>query len=239
MLKNYFLIAVRYLTKYKTYSFINILGLSIALVPVILTILFVGYEFSYDKFNKNCERIYRVTQTMEHPTSLINFQTSATPMMPSPLAQAMKDAFPEVQYAVRISKQEDIVYKGDDKFEEDNIFYADPDILKMFSFKIISGDANTALSDPFSVALSESMARKYFGNSDPLNKTIRTKRNYDLTVKVVYQDLPENSHFRPDFIIPISRIVGQRSVMFQGASDWGFSRFYTYFMLKKMHPLRL
>lgn len=230
MINNNFRVAIRYLAKHKIYSFINIFGFSIALVPVILTILYVNYEFSYDKFNKNYGRIYRVAYEDSFQNNIA--QSAATP---SPLAAAMKNEFPEIEEVVRIQRGQDIIYRDEEKFEEKNIYYADPEILKVFSFEMIKGNSATALSDPFSVIISKSMTEKYFGNNNPLGKTLKTKSAQELTVRGVYKDFPKNSHIYPEFIIPISKILGINSEMsrISSAGSWGMRRLYTYFMLKE------
>ncbi len=230
MLKNYFIIAFRNLARHRIFSFINIFGFSIALVPVILTILYANYEFSYDKFNKNYKRIYRVAFEDK-----ISGNDAISAMTPIPLAAAMKNEFPETETAARIQRGQDVVYRNDEKFEEKDIYYADPEIFKILSFEMIKGNPASALSDPFSVVISNSMAKKYFGNINPLGKTLKTKRAYYLTVKGVYKDFPKNSHLCPDFIIPISKILSASNDMqrFSGASAWGMRRLYTYIMLKE------
>jgi len=227
MLKNYFLVAFRYLAKYKVYTFINISGFSIALVPVILTFLYASYEFSYDKFIKNYDRIYRVVSEDQ-----IDGKTYFSHMTPGPLAETMKAEFPQIECAVRTSQGSDIVYRGNDKFEEKNILFADPEILNMFSFAMLKGSSAAPLTDPFSVVLSESMAKKYFGSVNPVGKTIRMKQMYEMTVRGVFKDRPENSSMDPGFIIPISNIAGEKSLIAQNATAWGFWRYTTYFMVK-------
>ena len=228
MIKNYFTVAYRYLMKYMVYSLINIIGFSIALVPVLLTILYVNYEFSYDKFHKNYQNIYRVTLGKEH---------GRTPMTPTPLAEAMKAEFPEIESVVRITDSEGYIIVDNNKFLEKNIFYADPSIFQVFTFEMLKGDAARAISDQFSIALSESMAKKYFGNLNPLGKAIMFKNGDEMIVKGVYKDFPGNSHFNPDFLMNISKVIGERTALGNNAYPWGFWRVFTYFRLKDKCPI--
>jgi putative ABC transport system permease protein len=230
MLKNYFQIAFRYLTKYKVYSFINIFGFSIALVPVILTFLYIAYEFSYDKYNTNFDRIYRVVVEEKYYDRI-----EQSPIVPNPLAAAMKAEFPEIEHAVRIRNfSESFSFNGKNYLEE-NVIFADPGIFEVFSIDMIEGNTNTVLSDPYSIVLSESMAKKYFENKNPVGKTIHCGHEGDLIVKGVFKDIPKNSHFIIDFLIPAALLNDQKSItgISNDPTAWGFGMFYTYFLLKK------
>jgi putative ABC transport system permease protein len=227
MLKNYFLIAFRYLTKYKIYSFINIFGFAIALVPVFLTYLFITYEFSYDKHNENSDRIYRIIAENKSSQGV-----TSSGILPNPLASLLKAECPEIENSARMrSVSEQISYKDKNYIEKD-VLYADPEIFQIFSFDVIYGAA--ALSDPYSILVSKSMAKKYFNNENPLGKTLKAAGRYDLTVKGVYKDIPKNSHFGANFIIPISLTGGTRvyGEVFD-KNSWGFSVYFTYFLLRK------
>jgi putative ABC transport system permease protein len=233
MFKNYITISIRHLLKYKTYSFINIFGFSIALVPVILTYLYVMYEFSYDKYNSNFDQIYRVvTEYKDYG------KTGQSGIVPNPLAKAMQSELPEIEYAGRMRASSAKISYNDENNHEQYIMNADPEILKIFSFKFLSGNPGTALDDPHSILFSGSMAEKYFGKENPLGKTIFLNDIYPLTVKGIFQDIPKNSHFSANFIIPVSLFYGSSStsnIFGQqiNSNAWGFSVFFTYIQLRK------
>ncbi len=230
MLKNYFRIAYRNLVKYKVYSFVNIIGFSIALVPVVLTILYVLNEFSYDKYNKNYDRIYRVVQEYKSYGKTIK-----SGIMPNPLAAAMRAELPEVKYAARMRAWKEFISYKNHKYLENNILYADPDIFKIFTISLIKGNPLTALNDKYSILFSESMAHKYFGNENPIGKTIKLSNVYYMTVTGVFKDVPVNSHFHANFIIPASLLGGFTPSIggVKKPNSWGFSMFFTYFLLNK------
>lgn len=232
MIKNYFTVAYRYLMRYKVYSLINIIGFSIALVPVLLTILYVNYEFSYDKFNKDYKNIYRVTLNQEGGRF-----ASQTPMTPAPLAEAMKAEFPEIQSVTRMFFSPGYILVNNEKFLERNILYADPSVFQVFTFEMLKGDAAKAISDQSSILLSESMAKKYFGNLNPLGKAIMFKNGDEMIVKGVYKDFPGNSHFNPGFVMNISKTIGMKTAFGANVTPWGFWRVFTYFKLKEKCPI--
>jgi putative ABC transport system permease protein len=234
MLRNYILITLRNLRRYKLYSFINILGFSIALVPVMLSLLYVAYEFSCDRHNENFHRIYRVVDDTEDffGSKIIN------PVLPNPLAKAMKNEFPEVELTARMSVERGWITINKKRFSEENILMADPDFLKIFTFNFLHGNPATILNDPHSVCLSESTARKYFGNQNPMGMSLLYANKYEFTVKGIYKDMPENSHFTADILIPISESTGNYGMLVEsGITDpdqaWGSSMYQTYFLLKE------
>ncbi|MGE5400020.1 MAG: ABC transporter permease, partial [Ignavibacteriales bacterium] len=234
MLRNYILITLRNLRRYKVYSIINILGFSIALVPVVLALLYVAYEFSYDRHNENFHRIYRVVDDGE------DFFGGKTidPVLPNPLARAMKDEFPEIKMTARMSVERGVITINEKDFDEENILMADPDFLKIFSFNFIQGNPETVLNDPSSICLSESTAKKYFGNENPMGMKLLYSNQYDFTVRGVYKDMPANSHFTADMIIPISENTGSYGMAVMSGitnpnQSWGMSMYHVYFLLKE------
>jgi putative ABC transport system permease protein len=229
MLKNYFLVTLRNLLKYKTYSFINIIGFSVALTPVILAFLFISYEYSYDTWNKNYSRIYRVTREGK---DYINGGQAQGCVMPGPFAEALKEEMPEVEYAARVlPSTETISYKGTG-FTEEAVLFTDPDFMKIFTVELISGNAPLNISIPNYIFFSESMARKYFGAENPIGKTVTVRGLYDLTIRGVYKDLPKNSHIRANFIVPANLENGS-SAAFGNISGWRLAKFPVYYLLKE------
>ena len=159
MLNNYLRLAFRNLRKQKGYAAINILGLAIGLTCFILIGLFVQFELSYDRFHERAERIYRIEEESAKTVYLGSNQFAVTP---SPLVAVLMDEFPEVEHAAQINSSNALLELGNKRFYEDGIF-ATPYFLELFSFELIQGNPATALDEPNSIVLTESLARKYFG----------------------------------------------------------------------------
>jgi putative ABC transport system permease protein len=201
MFKNYLKVGFRNLLKYKAFSAINILGLATGLTCCILILLYVQYELSYDRFHADADRIYRAAWMTQNP------QTRT----PHPLAQAMVRDFPEVTSAVSLSptwgpgltRPKISVRYEDKQFEEPGFYEADSTFFDVFSFSLLRGDAQTALRDRDHVVITETIARKYFANADPIGKTLIADLGGDfpLTVSGVVEDIPANSHFHFDFLV--------------------------------------
>src|SRR4030042_2032199 len=192
MFKNYFKIAYRNILKNKIYSAINILGFAVGLAAFILISLYVQYEFSYDKYNENADRIYRVVRDKPGMSS----EVTKTAVTPAPLAPLLVDEFPEVISATRIiqTNNQFITY-GKEIFLEEKIHWSDPETFNLFTIPLIKGNKKTVLNDPYSVLLSESTAKKYFGEDDPIGKSIIYQGQYDFRVTGIFYDIPANSHF--------------------------------------------
>ena len=220
MFKNYFKILLRNSKKYKTYTFINISGLAIGMAVFILILLYVQHHLKYDRFHQMSDRIYRVD--MESP--LGGDSKSATTSMV--LAPKLQDIFPEIQKITRLKDYGKVtVSYGDKKFNEDRFFLADTAIFDIFSFEFVQGNPANALIDPQSIVITESTAKKYFGDADPLGKTLLIENKDIFQVTAVIKDLPSQSHFHLDFLAPIS-ILGEIQ------NPWGHWG-YTYALLSE------
>ena len=217
MFKNYMKIAIRHMRKQKGYSFINLSGLIIGMTCTILILLWVKNELSYDKFHEHKQDIYRVICVGEH-----NYFSS-----PAPFAPAIAAEVPEVMEAVRVIRAPRFVLKyGDNAFYEDNGITADPSFLSIFTFPLIKGDPETALNDPFNIVITENMAQRYFGEEDPLNKSLSIEGRGLLEISGVMADVPENSHFQFDYVLPHKFL---ETVRIYGL-EWGDFNFMTYIM---------
>jgi putative ABC transport system permease protein len=203
MFTNYLKIAFRNLKKYKGYSFINILGLSIGMTCTILILLWVQDELSYDHFFPNAERVYRVIDTE-------NYSDVDVPMFsmnPPALAQTLVDEYPEIKDAARLRTiKSAVVQYGEKRFTEDNLAFVDPSFLKMFSIPFIKGNSNTALSNTSSIILTKKTAEKYFGYENPIGKTIRIDNHLGFMVTGVIKNIPQNSHLKINFLLPFEVI---------------------------------
>ncbi len=200
MLKNYLKIAIRNIFKNKVYSFINIAGLSIGITASILILLWVTDELNFNSFQKNINNIYVIPQT-QHYQTIGDFTVMVTPPA---LLPALKSERPEIKYATRYAffSAKHLISYGEKNFKQ-ALNYADPDFFKMFSFDFIKGDKNTALNDPHSVVITEEMALKYFGDVDPIGKTLRLEDQIDLNVTGLVKNIPRNSDIQFNMISPI------------------------------------
>ena len=225
MLRRRILLSLRYLKKYKSYTLINILGLALALVPVLLTIIFIQYEFSYDKHNKNYNNIYRIVTESNYFKKKV-----PSPVISKSWSEAIKNDFPEIVYSIQLRIFPEFVTHNKNKYLENNVCYTDPDFFKMFSVDMIFGSPETALSDPNNVLISQSTSKKYFGNFNPLNKTISIGEFNEVIIKGVYKDLPVNSHFKADFILSKKLISGMGSAV-AGITSGGITMFLNYVLI--------
>lgn len=218
MFENYFKIAYRNLKKNKAYTFISVFGLALGLAVCSLLLLYVQNELSYDQFNKNADNIYRLTQP-EHAYH--------APYIAIKLA----DNLPEIKDFVRIFPMDSEIIEYDNKkFKEKNVPFADPAIFRMFSFQFVSGDKETALDKPFTTVISETLARKYFADENPIGKVLKLGGENDYTITGVMKDMPQNSHFRYDIIFTLS---GADKVFGSLMINLGWQNFLVYFELKE------
>jgi putative ABC transport system permease protein len=200
MIKNYFRIAFRNLWKHRVFSFINILGLTVGMTACFLIFLYVRFELSYDGFHSKADRIYRLVCDIKTPTDVIK---SSGPSWPMPMI--IKSAFPEVESEVRVSSSSLLFRKGDIKFQEENALFADSAFFHVFDFKLLLGDPQTVLKDPFSVVFTVTAAKKYFGNANPIGQTLLlTGKGFPVKVTGLMEDLPENSQIKADLLVSIN-----------------------------------
>jgi putative ABC transport system permease protein len=229
MFKNHMIVAWRNIKKSKTYSALNILGLAVGMAVFILIMLFVRTELSYDRYHANAKNIYRVDQEL----SVIVNGSSFWAVTPAPLAPALARDIPDVLAAARMSVSRDVPLSiGDNQFLEDSFHWVDPQIFDMFSFPLTRGDRNTGLRDPFSTFLSERTAKRYFGEADPMGRSVvyhDGSRTYEFKVAGVFKDIPPNSHFSMDVVAPLETMAKIRG---DDITQWGNYSFYTYVLLK-------
>ncbi len=233
MLKNYAKIIYRTLARSPGYTAINVGGLALGVAGCILIALFVRDELSYDRFHEKADRIYRVTNRGER------LATSAL------LAPTMEEELPEVERAVRLSRRwsfadDVLVTRGDASFYEGGfLFFTDPAFFEVFSFPLLKGNPETALERPFTVVLSETMARKYFGGEDPIGKTLTIEGPWDahdFTVTGVVEDAPSNSHFTYSFLASFATRF-QTDPGPENILHWGYVTDYTYVLLDEANDI--
>jgi putative ABC transport system permease protein len=203
MLKNYFKIAFRNLWRHRVFSFINIMGLSVGMTACLLIFLYVRFEMSYDKFHPKVDRIYRVVADIKTPTETI---PAGGPAWAVP--SHIKIDFPEVEAFTRVMGDNLLFRKGAIKFVESNAIWADSAFFSIFHFPLLQGNARTALKEPFSIVLTESAAKKYFGKANPMGQTIlMTGDALPATVTGIIKDMPENTQVKGDVIVSMSTIT--------------------------------
>jgi predicted permease len=198
MLKNYFKTAFRNLLRYKLFSGLNMFGLATGMACSILIFLWVQDELSFDKFNENANRIFRLTAKVSDVNAAV---------VPPALADAMKTQIPAVKSATRIAAAQEMITVGKKKFDEKKMFYADSSFLQMFNYPLLKGNAATVLSSPNNVVITEATAIKYFGGADDvIGKTIYIDNDIkgtNLTVSGILKNIPSNSHLQFDILLPI------------------------------------
>jgi putative ABC transport system permease protein len=227
MIKNYFKIAFRNLWRHKVFSFINIMGLTVGMTACFLIFLYVKFELSYDSFHTKSDRIYRVVSDIKTPTEVLHSSGPAWAVAPN-----AKDEFPEIQSFVRITGGDNVLMrKGDIKFQEENAAWADSAIFNVFDFKLLKGNRNTALKDPFSIVFSETAAKKYFGKADPMGQTILiTGDALPAKVTGIMKDIPENSQIKADVFLSMTTITQKFNQSLD--SQWGNYGASAYILLK-------
>ncbi len=222
MLTNYLKIALRTLRRHRAYSFINVAGLAVGMAAAVLILLYVQDERSYDRYHVYADRMYRLVTGTQSSTY------EAIAKVPGPWGPAVLEDVPEVERAVRFRfLNQTLVSRGEARFYESGAFYADASVFEVFSFPLLRGDAQTALAAPGSVVLTQRIARKYFGQEDPLGRTLTFDSRREMTVTGVMADVPANSHFTFPFLV--SRASETDSLQY----DWVRLQYYTYLLLKE------
>ena len=234
MFNNYFKIAFRNLSRQKLYSFLNITGLAIGMAATIIIVLYVKGELSYDKQNINHERVYRLERMYYNQDGSVAGGFSS--LAPSFAVFLNKD-FPEFEKITRFVFAEDQLFTiGDKNFTEHNTFLADENIFKIFTLPMISGNSETALSEPFSVVISESIAEKFFGKQNPMGKEIIAQRS-SFKVTGVVENMPFHSHIHFDVLISYNSLRymfdGQAADYYLGDNNFSDNVTHIYTLLRK------
>lgn len=200
MFRNYFKLGLRNIGKHKGFSFINIAGLAVGLALFILVALYVQFELSFDRFHTNQDRIYRVEQILAHESS-----TEPTAGCPTALSKALLNDIPEFEELTRVLGNTLLITTPDNlKIEEDDVFAVDNAFLKMFSFPLIKGDVSSALVEPYSLVVTDTLAKRIFGSEEPLGQVVRVDNRFDFTITGIIEDVPLNSHLRFSALMSVS-----------------------------------
>ncbi|HEU5051702.1 MAG TPA: ABC transporter permease [Hanamia sp.] len=237
MIKNYFKIAWRNLTRHKIISFINLFGLTVGLTCCLLILTYILNELSYDRYNKDADQVYRITRTFYNGNGDETLKLST---IAPPFGYYMPSEFPEIQEMTRLLNGGNVPMRYEDKLlNQKDVYFADQNLFDIFSVKVLEGNPKEALKEPFSVMMTESTAKKYFGNEDPMNKVLRANNQFDVKVTGVYKDFPANSHLHPDILVSFSTlndsaVYGANNMR----TNWGNNSFFTYIRLPKNYDFK-
>src|SRR5687768_17034508 len=236
MIKNYLKVAFRSIFRNKLTAFINIAGLALAMTCSLLIILFIKDEISYDRYHSKADRIYRVTRNFLSPDGSVNLHLGH---VSPPFGPLLKNDFPHFEEVVRtlqnrvlISLEENSEEKK--SFYENNAFFAEPEIFKVFDIPVTQGNPEKALADPFHLLMSEKTAKKYFGDQNPVGRSVRVGNQFNVVVSGVFKDFPRQSHWHPEILVSFSTlndttIYGRRRL----ETNWGNNSFATYILVKE------
>ncbi len=231
MIRNYLKIAIRNLVKHKFISFINLFGLTVGLTCCFLILVYILHELSYDKYNKNAENIYRVERTFLNPET--GNKSLELGSIAPPFAPLLVNDFKEIKTLTRLLSSGNTSFKYEEKiFNEQNVFFADENLFHVFNVNVVKGNPSKALNDPYSVMLTVEMAKKYFGNDDPLNKMIMLDNQLTCKVTGVYKAFPANAHLHPAVMISFNTLKDSAVYGEEGLrTNWGNNSFLTYIEL--------
>ncbi len=225
MLKNYLKIALVNLRNHKAFASINILGLAIGIACSILITAYVLHELSYDRFHKKADRIYRLRSDLKISGDHLNIPKSSPPM-----AEYLVKNYPEVLDAVRIRSLGKMPVRYRDKLHyEDRLFLADHSVFEIFTFPLTEGDPRTALETAYSVVITEDMAKKYFGEEDPIGKVLSINNQWDFTVRGIVQNVPQNSHWTFNMLCSFETYARENK---RDMQNWLSINNYTYILLR-------
>lgn len=223
ILSNYLKIACRHMFRHKAFSLINIIGFSVGIACCLLVLMYVSHELNYDRYHREEDRVFRIGQRIQKEAAELETARVATPLIP-----AIKESFPEVDHAVRfqVATWDNLVERSEKKFYEEWVLIAENELFNVLTIPFIRGNPEKALVRPGTVVITERIAKKYFGNENPLNKTLILWGN-PVEVTGVIQNCPDNTHLRYDIIISLN---GFEKVW--NLDNWGWTGFYAYVKLK-------
>jgi putative ABC transport system permease protein len=202
MIHNYVTLSYRKFRRQKFYSLLNILGLATSMASVLLILLYVLDELSYDRFHQQEKLLYRVVENQHYSDQPV-FSVAVTP---GPLASYLKNEFPDIDIATHAMLRT-FSFLADGASLEDVGAYVDPEFLKMFTFPLVRGDENSALNQPNNIVITEKLAAKLFGNADPIGRVVRINQLRDVTISGILKNIPENSHLQFSFLAPYQQAL--------------------------------
>lgn len=227
MLRNYLQVAFRNLLRNRISSIVNILGLAIGMAAFILIIQYVRFELSYDDFHEKGDRIYRMQQDRYDKGVLSTQWAAGCPAV----GQALYENYEEVESFTRFQIWNGVFTSGNNKFREERIYCADTSFFEVFSFKILEGDPKSILINPMEMVVSESTARKYFGNKNPIGENLRFNGALEFRITGVFEDVARNSHLKPEIVVSWATLVHFNGPEINARWDW--DGYFNYILL---HP---
>lgn len=226
MLKNYLTSVIRYISRNKGFTSINVAGLAIGMMACMLITQYVLHEFSYDNFHLKKDRIFRLQLDRYNKGEVsTRWASGAVGIGPD-----LKADFPEVEHYVRMKSSNALFSYGDVFFKEEGVYFASEDFFRIFSVPLIEGVDSTALKAPFTVVLSKSLAKKYFGNESPIGKVIKNNGRREYEVTGVFEDLPVNTHMKINALFSFESYAVLVNNP-EGLKSWQWDGFYTYVLL--------
>jgi len=209
----------------------------VGLTCCLLITTYILNELSYDRYNKNADNIYRITRTFYNGNGEATLNLST---ISPPFGYYLPTDFPEIQKMTRLLNFGTVPLRYKDKLiNEKDVYFADENLFDVFTVDVLKGNPKTALTDPFSVMLTEDEAKKYFGNEDPINKVIRANNQFDVKVTGIYKPFPSNAHMHPNMLVSFntlkdSAVYGEQNLR----TNWGNNSFFTYIMLPKGYNIQ-
>ena len=234
MIQNYIKTALRNIIKHRALSTINILGLTIGLTAVVLIGIYVRYEFSFDRFHKNAEQIYRIERK-----GTMDGESFHLPHTNNNIPRALAEEYPSIADFVRIWPANGIIRDHRNNFHQERIYLADNSILEVFTFPLKKGNKHTALESPYSVVMTEAMARKYFQDTDVVGETLEAQvldSSITLTVTGIMQEMPDNSHLQSEMLV--SYETAKSVAPAQYLDTWVGNYLYSYVSVKPGTDIR-
>ena len=222
MIRNYLKIAFRSILRNKVFSFINVTGLALGISASLLILQYVNYELSYEDFNPKADRVYRL-KTERYDKGELSTEWASGVVS---IGHMLKENVPEIQRFARLTGTSGVISKGDIKFKEDRIYFANSDVFTVFGTNVIYGDPETALDELRTIAISETTAKKYFGRTDVVGETLMYNEQASVEITAVFEDVPDNSHFKFD-------ILGSWVTAIQGREEqvntvWWWDGYFNY-----------
>ena len=224
MFQNYLTSLWRYISKNKVFTFINVAGLAIGMLACMLIAQFVLHELSYDSFLDKKNRIFRLQLDRYDKGELSTRWASGA----AGVGPDLKANFPEVKNYVRLTKQSATLSTGDIFFKEDNLYFGSEDFFKVFSIKLVEGVDSIVLKDPFKIVVSQSLAKKYFGNENPVGKFLKTNGKAEYQISGIFEDLPVNTHMKID---ALGSFTSLQKLWNDPVTSWNWDGFMTYILL--------
>jgi putative ABC transport system permease protein len=225
MIKNYFTALLRYTSRNKAFTFINVLGLSIGMMACMLITQYVIHEFSYDNFLDKKDQIFRVEQDRYNKGELTTRWAGGC----AGIGPDLKANFPEVKYMVRLTPNYSLFSNDDVYFKEDGtVHFASEDFFRVFSIKLIEGVDSLVLKEPFKMVVSRSFARKYFGDQNPIGKILKNNGKTDYEITGVFEDLPVNTHMKIEALLSFSSFI---KLVNDPLTTWNWDGYKTYILL--------